>query len=106
MATHSTILTWRIPWTEEPGRLWAIGSQTVGPTEATACTQMDFPGGVVVKNPPANSGESRRDVSSIHGLLKSPRVGNDNPLQYSCLENFMDKGSWQATVHGVTKSWT
>ena len=67
---------------------------------------MGFPGGVAVKNPPANSGESRRDASSIHGLVKSPGVGNGNLLQYSCLENFMDKGSWQATVPGVTKSWT
>ena len=39
--------------------------------------------------------------------VKRPlREGNDNPLHYSCLENFMDRGAWQATVHGVTKSWT
>ena len=42
----------------------------------------------------------------IKGVRRSPGEENDNPLQYSCLEIFMDKGSWQATVHGVTKSWT
>ena len=42
----------------------------------------------------------------IPGLGRSPRDGNGNPLQYSCLENPMDRGAWQATVHGVTKSWT
>ena len=53
----------------------------------------------MVKNPPANAGDS----SSIPGLGRSPGVGNGNPLQYSCLENYMDRGAWQATVHGVTK---
>ena len=47
-----------------------------------------------------------RDVGSIPGLGRSPEEGNDNPLQYSCLENPMDRGAWRATVHGVTKSWT
>jgi len=39
-------------------------------------------------------------------LGRSPGEGNDNPLQYSCLENPMDRGAWWATVHGVAKSWT
>ena len=43
---------------------------------------------------------------SVPGLGRSPGEGNDNPLQYSCLENPMDRGAWQATVHGVEKSWT
>ena len=43
---------------------------------------------------------------SIPGLGRSPGGGHGNPLQYSCLENSMDKGAWRATVHGVTKSWT
>ena len=43
---------------------------------------------------------------SIPGLGRSPGEGNGNPLQYSCLENPMDRGAWWATVHGVTKSWT
>ena len=46
------------------------------------------------------------DLVSIPGLGKSPGDGNGNPLQYSCLENPMDRGAWWATVHGVAKSWT
>ena len=46
------------------------------------------------------------DMGSIPGLGRSPGEGNDNSLQYSCLENFMDRGACWATVHGVTKSWT
>ena len=54
----------------------------------------------MVKNLPANAG----DVSSLPGSGRSPGEGNDNLLQYSCLEIFMDRGAWQATVHGVAKS--
>ena len=61
-----------------------------------------FPGGSVVKNLPASAGEA----ASIPGLGRSPREENGNPLQYSCLENAMDRGACWATVHGVTKSWT
>ena len=46
------------------------------------------------------------DRGSIPGLGRSPGEGNNYPLQYSCLENVMDRGAWQATVHGVAKSWT
>ena len=46
------------------------------------------------------------DLGSIPGLGRSPGEGNGNPLQYSCLENPMEGGAWQATVHGVAKSWT
>ena len=46
------------------------------------------------------------DPGSSPGSGKSPGERNDNPLQYSCLENSMDRGAWQATVHGVTKSQT
>ena len=62
----------------------------------------DFPGGSVVKNLPANVG----DTGSIPGSGRSPGGGNDNPFQYSCLKNLMDRGAWQATVHGVAKSQT
>ena len=48
--------------------------------------------------------QCRRPRSLIPGLKKSPGEGNDNPLQYSCLENSMDREAWWATVHGVTKS--
>ena len=63
---------------------------------------MNFPGGSVVKNPPANA----RNTGSIHGVGRSPGEGNSNPLQYSSLGNPMDRGTWQATVHGVVKSQT
>ena len=77
MATHSSILAWRIPWTEEPGRLQSIGSQESGTAEATACTQ-----------------------AWIYLIY------NGTPLQYSCLENPMDGGAWKAAVHGVAKNRT
>ena len=60
------------------------------------------PGGSVVKNLPA----SAEDVGSIPASGRSPGRGNGNPLQYSCLENSMDRGAWWAIVHGVTKSQT
>ena len=58
-----------------------------------------------VKNLPANAGDTG-DTDSIPGSGRSPGVGNGNPLQHSCLENPMDRGVWQATVHGITKSQT
>ena len=54
---------------------------------------MDFPGSKVVKNLPANAGDAR-DMGSIPGSGRSPGVGNGNPLQFSCLENSMDRGAW------------
>ena len=67
---------------------------------------LDFPGSSVVKNLPANAGATRAtgDAGSIPALGRSPGGGNGNPLQYSCLENSMDRGAWQATVHGVSES--
>ena len=59
----------------------------------------------VVKNLPASAGDAR-DVGSIPWSRRSPRGGHGNPLQYSYLENPMNRGAWWATVHGVTKSWT
>ena len=64
-----------------------------------------FTGGSVVKNLPPNAGDAR-DAGSVLGLGRSPRVGNGNPLQYSCLKNFMNRGAWWATVHRVAKSQT
>ena len=58
----------------------------------------------MVKNLPANAGDTR-DMGLIPVLGRSPGEGNGNPLQYSCLDNPMDKGAWQATVHRVTKNW-
>ena len=60
---------------------------------------------LAVKNLPTSAGDIR-DVGSISGFGRSPGGGHGNPLQYSCLENDMDRGAWRATVHRVTKSWT
>ena len=60
---------------------------------------------LVVKNPPANVGDER-DGDSVPGLGSSPGGGHGNPLQYSSLENPVDRGAWRAIVHGVTKSQT
>ena len=61
-----------------------------------------FPGGSVVKNPSANAGH----MSLIPDPGRFSGRGNGNPLQYSCLENPIGRGVWQATVHGISKSWT
>ena len=59
----------------------------------------------MVKNLPASAGDIR-DLGSIPGSGRFPGGGHGNPLQYSCLENPMDRGAWQATVHRVAKIWT
>ena len=58
---------------------------------------------LVVKNPPANAGDTR-DMGLIPGLGRSPGEGSGDPLQYSCLENPMNRGAWWATVYRVPKS--
>ena len=60
---------------------------------------------LVVKNRDASAGELR-DPGSISGSARCPGGGHGNLLQYSCLENSMDRGAWRAIIHGVTKSWT
>ena len=59
----------------------------------------------MVKNPPADAGDAG-DSGLIPRLGRSPGEVNGNPLQYSCLENAMDRGAWQATVYEAAKSWT
>ena len=59
----------------------------------------------MVKTLPDNAGDIG-DLGSIPGSGRSPGGGHENPLQYSCLENPMDRGAWQATVHRVAKNWT
>ena len=78
-----------IPWEQEVQ--WVI--------DAHMDLAQGFPDGSVVKNPPANAG----DADSIPGSGRSPEGGNGYSLQYSCLENPMDRGAWRAIVHGVTK---
>ena len=58
-----------------------------------------------IKESACNAGETG-DAGLIPGLGRSPEGGNDNPIQYSCLENSMDRGAWQATVHGIAKNMT
>ena len=65
-------------------------------------TSQGFPGGTVVKNLPANARDAR-EVGLIPGLGRSPGGGNSNTLQYSYLENTLDRGAWWATVHGGHK---
>ena len=76
MATHSSTLAWKIPWTEEPGRLQSMGSLRVGQDWATSLS------------------------------LSCIGEGNGNPLQCSCLENPRDGGAWPAAIYGVGKSQT
>ena len=149
MATYPSILTWKIPWREEPGRLQSMGSQSqtwlnmytllLGKTGMKYCTIVTwrrhsgscfsehlcatwnpvfqplglgpgviregtsllwgFPHHLVGKPSACNAG----DPGSFPGLGRSPGEGNGNPLQYSCLENPMDRGAWQATVHGIAR---
>ena len=62
-----------------------------------------FPGDSAVNNLPAHARDAR-DMGSIPGSGRFPGEGNGNPLQYSCLENLMDREAWRATVHGATES--
>ena len=90
-----------IPWIAAHQAPLSMESWSRLPLAALALAR-GFPGGTVLKNPPANAGASR-DTGSIPRLGRSPREGNGNPLQYSCLENPIDRGAWWATVHEVTK---
>ena len=74
--------------------------------DLVALWYVGFPGGSVVKNLPASARDASNMVGSVPGLGRSPGGGNGNPLQYFCLENPMERGAWQATVHGITKSLT
>ena len=74
---------------------WNLGRRKIGASQVAR----------VVKHLPASAGDLRA-TGSIPGSGRSPGEDNGNPLQYSCLENPMDGGAWQAVIHGVTKSWT
>ena len=107
MATHSSTLVLKIPWMEELGAGYSpSGHKESGATERLHFLSLmpltDFPSGSDCKMSVYNA----RDLGSIPGLGRFPGEGNGNPLQYSCLENPMDRGAWWATVHGVSKSRT
>ena len=111
MATHSSMLAWKIPWMEEPGWLQSMGSQRVGQDWATSlhftsCLKRASQVALAVKEPnlSANAGD-RRDTGSVPGSARSPGGGRGYPLQ-SLLGNPMNRGAWQATVPGVAKRWT
>ena len=70
------------------------------------CQPEDFPGGSDVKESACNTGDRGLIPGAWSGWGRSPGEENGNPLQYSCLDNPMDWGTWQVTVHGVTRSWT
>ena len=100
IATHSSILAWRIPWTEEPDGLQSIGLHGVRHNGATNThtyrCMWSFPGGSVEKNPACNAG----DLDSIPGSGRSPGGGHGHPLLYSCLE----KSHGQRSLVGYS-SW-
>ena len=93
MATHSSVLAWKIPWSEEPGGIQSIGSQRAGHD----WSELGFPCGWAGKESACNVG----DLGSIAGLRRSPGEGKGYPLQYCDLKNSID-----CIIHGVTKSWT
>ena len=116
-ATHSSVFTWKIPWREESGGLQSKGSQRVGHDWATKpihlwvfynvflwlSVMLAFQVSLaaqMVKNPPA------MQKTWVRGLGRSLGGEHGNPLQYSCLENSMDRKVWWGTVHGVTQNWT
>ena len=100
MAILSSTMAWKIPWTEQHGRLQSMGSQRV--RHDFIFTFTGFPSGSDSKEPTFTAG----DPGLIPGLGRSLGEGNGNPFQYCCLDNFMDRGPWHPTVHGVTMSWT
>ena len=106
MAPHSSTLTWRIPWTEEPGGLQSMASHRVGRDWSgfvhtyTSC--LGFPGGASGEEPTCQCRRPKRR-SSVPGLERSPGGGNRNPPHYSCLESLMYRGAWRTSVHRVEK---
>ena len=85
------------------GGEWSLKEPLKKLLEPDGFVAWGFPGGTVVKNLPANTG-APRDMGLIPGLGRSPGEGNGKPLQYSCLENSMDRGAWQPAVREIAES--
>ena len=100
MATHSSVLAWRIPGTGGPGGLPSMGLHRVGHDWRDLAAAAAAARTLLVVH------WLSLQASTAVGTGLIPDQGNGNPFQYSCLENPMDTGAWQATVHGVAKSWT
>ena len=118
MATHSSILAWRIPGTEKPGRLQSMGLQRVGHNWATNWRKQWHPTPVLLPgkshgrrsligcSPWGRWASDTTERLHFHFSLSCIGEGNGNPLQCSCLENSRDGGAWWAAVYGVTQSRT
>ena len=122
MAPHSSTLAWRIPWKEEPGRLQSIGSLRVRHDWATSLSLFTFmhwrrkwqPTPVFLPGESQGLGawraavygvaQSRTRLKWLSSSILSIGEGNGSPLQYSCLEDPMDRGAWWPKVHGVTQT--
>ena len=126
MAPHSSTLSWKIPWTEEPGRLQSMGLRRVGQNWVTSLS-LHFPAlekemathsSVLAWRIPGTGEPGGLLSMGLHRagynwsnlaaavaaeLGRSHGVGNGNPTQYSCLENDMDRRAWWATVHGAAE---
>ena len=126
MAPHSSSLAWKIPWTEEPGRLQTMGSQRAGNDWGTSLSLFTFmhwrrkwqPIPVFLPGESQGWGSlvgcrlwGPKELETTEGLhfhfsLSCTGEGNDNPFQCSCLENPRDGGAWWAAISGVAQSWT
>ena len=107
-ATHSNVLAWRVPWTEEPGGLQSVGLWGVRHDWATFTCYFHKENGAsqvvwVAKNLPANAGDLR-NAGSIPGLGRFPVEEQGGPLQYCCLDNLMDRGAWWVKIHWLEES--
>ena len=106
MATHSSILTWRIPWTEEPGGLHSPQGRTESDmTEAGYNLAGPNQAGEKVRIGRREASVTEKILGFIDMLIYL-HANNGTPLQYSCLENPMDGGAWWAAVHGIAESDT
>ena len=126
MASHSSTLAWKIPWTEKPGRLQSMGSRRVGHDSATSLSLFIFmhwrrkwqPTPVFLSGEPqgwrslvgsSSCGHEESDTTErlhFHFSLSCIGEGNGNALQCSCVENPRDRGAWWAAIYGVAQSRT